>query len=100
MVRGAVKFGTYEPTSRRNVLLYLHGPLPEDGSFTFFLNAGNYLQIVYIPKYTNIHSYQRENTEFYGAVYLGSTETEFIFHGKIFFPIHPWEKNSIPVFSP
>jgi len=89
MARGAVKFGTYEATSRRNVLLYLHGLRLEDGRFTFFLNAGNHLQIDYIPRYSNIHSYHRDNTEFYCAVYLGSIETTFIFHGKILFLYAP-----------
>jgi hypothetical protein len=86
-----VTFGTYEPTSRRKVPLYLHGPRPEDGLFTFFLNAGNHLQIVYIPRYTNIHIYHRDNNEFYGAAYLGSIKTKFIFHGKIFFSYTPLE---------
>jgi hypothetical protein len=92
MVRGAVKFGTYEPTSRRNVMLHLHGPRPEDGRFTFFLNAGNYTQIVYIPRYTNIHSCYRDNAEF------GFYRKKFTFHGKISFPIRPWKKklNAIP----
>jgi hypothetical protein len=45
MTRDAVKFGTYKPNSRRNVLLYLHGPHPEDGRFNSLLNAGNFLQI-------------------------------------------------------
>jgi hypothetical protein len=98
-VRGAVKFGTYETTSRRNVLLYLHGPRPEDGRFTFFLNAGNHLQIFYIPRYTNIHSYHRDNTELYGTVYLGSIKTKFIIHGKICFLIRPWKKTQCQFFS-
>jgi hypothetical protein len=100
MARDAVKFGTYETTSRRNVLLYLHGPRPVDARFTFFLNAGNYQQIVYIPRYTNIHSYHHDNTEFYGAVYLGSVETKFIFQGKIFFPLCPWQKTQCQFFPP
>jgi hypothetical protein len=45
---------------------------------------------------SGIHSYHRDNAEFYSAVYLGSTETKFIFHDKIFFPIRQW-KNSMPV---
>jgi hypothetical protein len=40
-----MKFGTYELNSRKNVLLYLHGPHPEDGRFTLLLNAGNFLQL-------------------------------------------------------